>query len=81
MARDDPSTYPVYSPSTLGSAIKDFRIARGLTQAELAASVGAHRQYVSDLERAKFTEQVERLLSIFVRLGVRMVLSLEEEDG
>ncbi len=73
------AVYRIYSAATLGSALKDFRMARGLTQAELAEAVGAHRQYISDLERALFTEQVERILAILERLGVLMSLTLEEE--
>ncbi|MGH8980129.1 MAG: helix-turn-helix domain-containing protein [Acidimicrobiales bacterium] len=78
MAPDDRPSYRIYSPATLASALKDFRIARGLTQAELASAVRGHRQYVSDLERAQFSEQVERILEILERLGVRMTLTLEE---
>lgn len=78
MASTGRPAYRIYSPATLGSALKDFRIARGLTQAELAAAVGAHRQYISDLERAQFTEQVERILEVLDRLDVGMTLTLEE---
>lgn len=72
------AVYRISTTATLACALKDFRIARGLTQDELADAVGAHRQYVSDLERAHFTEQVERILAMLHRLGVEMSLAMSD---
>jgi transcriptional regulator with XRE-family HTH domain len=66
--------YRIYSAASLGDAIRHYRSAAGLTQAQLAASVGLQRSYVSELERGKETEQLARILRILRQLGVRMTL-------
>lgn len=70
--------FRVYSPDSLGAAIRHYRKAAGLSQAQLAARVGVHRSYLSDLERGKETEQVRRILHLLRELGVRM--TIEEAD-
>lgn len=70
--RDD--AFRIYTPASLGVAIRHFRQEAGLSQAELAESVGIHRSYLSDLEQGKETEQVKRILRLLRRLGVRMTL-------
>lgn len=73
------SEFRVYTPSSLGAAIRHFREEAGLSQAELAASVGLNRTYLSDLERGKKeTEALKRVLRLLRRLGVRMTLEKAE---
>jgi transcriptional regulator with XRE-family HTH domain len=55
-------------------AIRHYRREAGLTQDELADQTGLNRTYLSDLERAKETEQVRRILHVLRQLGVRMTL-------
>jgi transcriptional regulator with XRE-family HTH domain len=75
-----PDTHPhdgpfrIYSPASLGSAIRHYRQQAGLSQAELADLTGLNRTYLSDLERGKETEQVRRILRVLKQLGVRMTL-------
>jgi transcriptional regulator with XRE-family HTH domain len=66
--------YRIYTPTSLGDAIRHFRTEAGLTQAQLAEKAGLHRSYLSELEGGKETEQLKRLLRVLRQLGVRMTL-------
>jgi HTH-type transcriptional regulator / antitoxin HipB len=66
--------YRIYSPASLGEAIRHYRNEAGLTQAELADATGLQRSYLSELENGKETEQLTRLLRVLRRLGVRITL-------
>jgi HTH-type transcriptional regulator / antitoxin HipB len=66
--------FRIYTPESLGAAIRHYRREAGLTQTELAGRTGLHRSYLSDLERGKETEQVRRILRVLRQLGVRMTL-------
>jgi HTH-type transcriptional regulator/antitoxin HipB len=72
------SEYRIYTPDGLGAAIRHYRKAAGLSQAELAARTGLNRTYLSNLESGKETEQVRRILSVLRQLGVRMVVEPAE---
>lgn len=66
--------FRVYTPDSLGAAIRHYRHEAGLTQAQLAELVGLNRTYLSDLEGGSETEQLRRLLRVLKQLGVRMTL-------
>jgi HTH-type transcriptional regulator / antitoxin HipB len=68
----------IYTPASLGTAIRDYRKAARLTQAQLAEMAGIQRSYLSELEAGKETEQLKRVFRILRMLGVRM--ALEEAD-
>ena len=70
--------FRVYTPESLGVAIRHYRQEAGLSQADLARRTGLNRTYLSDLERGHETEQVKRILRLLKQLGVRM--TLEEAD-
>jgi HTH-type transcriptional regulator/antitoxin HipB len=70
----DDKPFRVYTPASLGAAIRHYRLRSGLSQAELAERAGLNRTYLSDLERGKETEQVRRILRVLKELGVRMTL-------
>lgn len=70
--------FRVYTPASLGDAIRHYRTAAGLTQAQLAEMAGLQRSYLSELENGKETEQVKRILRVLRQLGVRM--TLDEAD-
>ena len=74
----DGEPFRVYTPASLGTAIRDYRKATGLTQAKLAEMAGIQRSYLSELEAGKETEQLKRVFRILRMLGVRM--TLEEAD-
>jgi len=69
---EDP--YRVYTAASIGPAIRHFRVQAGLTQAELADSIGVSAPYLSRLENGQETEQLRRIVGILKRLGVRMTL-------
>lgn len=75
-----PSSRPfrVHRAQDLGAAVKHFRTRAGVTQVELAARAGIHRSYLSDLENGHHTEALERLMSLFRELGVRITITPEE---
>ena len=66
--------FRVYTPESLGVAIRHYRQEAGLSQADLAERTGLNRTYLSDLERGHETEQVKRILRLLKQLGVRMIL-------
>jgi transcriptional regulator with XRE-family HTH domain len=66
--------FRIYTPASLGDAIRHYRMEAGLTQTHLAGLAGLHRSYLSELESGKETEQVKRLLRVLRQLGVRMTL-------
>ncbi len=66
--------YRVYTPASLGEAIRYYRHQAGLSQAQLADRAGLNRTYLSDLEQGLETEQVRRIFRVLKQLGVRMTL-------
>jgi transcriptional regulator with XRE-family HTH domain len=73
MASDE-LPYRVYSPESLGAAIRHYRKHANLSQLQLAELTGLHRSYLSGLESGKETEQLRRILRVLRQLGVRMTL-------
>lgn len=76
-SQETPSTaspFRVYTPSSLGAAIRHYRKEAGLSQAALAELAGINRTYLSALEQGHETEQAKRILRILKQLGVRMTL-------
>ncbi|HSZ70830.1 MAG TPA: helix-turn-helix domain-containing protein [Solirubrobacteraceae bacterium] len=76
--KDSRGPFRIYSPTSLGDAIRHYRTAAGLTQAQLAELAGLQRSYLSELETGKETEQLKRILRILRQLGVR--ITLDEAD-
>lgn len=70
--------FRIYTPASLGDAIRHYRTAAGLTQAQLAERAGLQRSYLSELENGKETEQLKRILRTLRQLGVRMTLDEAE---
>ena len=70
--------FRIYTPASLGDAIRHYRTEAGLTQAQLAAMAGLGRSYLSELETGKETEQLKRILRVLRQLGVRM--TVDEAD-
>lgn len=64
----------VYTPASLGAALRHYRIQAGLTQAQLAKMAGLTRQYVSALENGLETEQLRKLFALFRVLRLTVVL-------
>jgi transcriptional regulator with XRE-family HTH domain len=71
---DGRSEYRIYTPASLGDAIRHYRNEAGFTQEELARMTGLRRIYLSELESGKETEQLTRIFRVLRQLGVRMTL-------
>ena len=71
-------SYRIYTPESLGAAIRHYRKEAGISQAELAERAGLNRTYLSNLESGQETEQVRRILLVLRQLGVRMTLDKAE---
>ena len=72
--RTPPGNFRVYTPASIGAAIRHFRQEKGLSQAELARKANLHRSYLSALEKGHDTEHVRRLFRVLKQLGLRMSL-------
>lgn len=71
-------TSTIWSKSQLAVAVRDARIARGLTQAELAQRVGVSRPWISLFESGHVENAgFERIMKLFEVLDMRMEVSYE----
>jgi transcriptional regulator with XRE-family HTH domain len=66
--------FRIYTPASLGDALRHYRTRAGLTQGELANLTGVQRSYLSELESGKETEQLKRIFRVLRQLGVRITL-------
>lgn len=63
---------PINTAADLGRFLRDLRIQRGLTQAELAHELGVTRQYIAEIERGKPSLYTDRLFQSLRLLGGRL---------
>ena len=77
-ASSEEQPFRIYTPDSIGQAIRHYRKQAGLTQAQLADQLGIQQSYLSRLEQGHETEQLRRILTILRQLGVRA--SLRHED-
>lgn len=73
--------YAVHAAEQLPALLKAFRKERGLTQAQVAASLGVTQQTLSSLERNAQKVSAERLLHLLGILSVEMVLQAKESSS
>ena len=59
----------VRTAEDVAAAIRELRLERGATQEDLAEWVGAHRNYIGQLERGEISTQLVRLLDVLSSLG------------
>lgn len=69
MSRQD-DIMMVRTARDLGAAVRDARLGRGWTQAELAGRIGTSRQWLISFERGKSAAQVGTVLKALAVLGV-----------
>lgn len=72
--KTQPEVFRIYTPASIGAAIRHFRLKHGLSQDELAHKTNLHRSYLSAIEKGRDTEHVRRLFRILKQLGLRMNL-------
>jgi HTH-type transcriptional regulator / antitoxin HipB len=73
------NTWRIESPKALGSALRALREERGLTQADIARSLGTTRQRLSRIEDGEVSAQVLLILRA-IRL-LQGELLLERDSG
>lgn len=65
------------TPRDLGDFVADLRVARHLTQQELAEELGVRRQYVNEIETGKHTLHQDRLFALLRLLGARLTVEAD----
>lgn len=78
------SEYVIRGPQSFGMALREFRLRRGVTQAELAKASGLHRSYLSELERGSTTDAMRYLILACRALDLEIVVRAQEgapKDG
>ncbi|MGR0319639.1 helix-turn-helix domain-containing protein [Agromyces sp. ZXT2-3] len=68
----------VPNAETLGLMLQQGRLARGLSQRELAAELGLTQRWVSEMEAGKPGKLTERLFAMLESTGVRLYAELDE---
>ncbi|MDA0983848.1 MAG: helix-turn-helix domain-containing protein [Proteobacteria bacterium] len=67
------------SPAELGRAVRAARLARSLTQEDLAARARVSRKFVNQLEEGKASAHLGKVLTVMMSAGlVGMVVPVEE---
>ena len=69
------------TPADVGLAVQQARLARGLTQAELAAELDVTQSTISAIESGKATIYLRRLLEIGRATGLEVAASWESDDA
>ena len=65
----------------LGSAIKDARIERKLTQEQLGKLVGVQKAQISKLENSMSDARIETILKVFSALKAKITFNVELMGG
>lgn len=69
------------TPADFGLAVQQARLARGLTQNELAAELGVPQSTISEIEAGKSTIYLRRLLSIARLIGIDFTARWADDDA
>lgn len=62
----------IVDTDTFAQVVRDRRLALGLSQAEVAAQVGASRQWVIDMEKGKPRAELGMALALLEVLGISL---------
>ena len=76
-SREEEQPFRIYTPKSIGQAIRHYPKQAGVTQAQLAYDLGIEQAYLSRLEQGHETEQLRRVVTILKYLGVRATLHHE----
>ena len=69
------------SPADVGLAVQQARLARGLSQTELAQELGVSQSAISEIETGSGTIYLRRLLGIARATGLELTATWEGEDA
>jgi HTH-type transcriptional regulator / antitoxin HipB len=67
----------IMSAKEFGAAVREARKREGLTQRQLALSVGAGERFIVELENGKETARLGKALEVAAALGVTLTLAYE----
>jgi transcriptional regulator with XRE-family HTH domain len=73
--------YLVITARDLGAALKHFRAAAGVTQADAAEAMGIGQPYLSSLERGKFGSSLTHALRLLRFVGCEVIVRPKEARG
>ncbi len=74
-------TAKLRAPADFGLAVQQARLARGLSQRELADELGVPQSTISEIESGKTTIYLRRLLEIARVTGLQFAASWEDDDA
>ncbi len=69
--------YRIRLPKYMGSAIKDTRNKKKMTQSDLADITGTSVKFISGVERGKETVQMDKVFDLARALGLQIYLTPE----
>lgn len=69
------------APADFGLAVQQARLARGLSQTELAAELDLPQSAISEIENGKTTIYLRRLLSLARATGIEFTAQWEDPDA
>lgn len=81
MSENADSEFIVRGAQSFGAAVREFRLRRGLSQAELAEGSGLHRTYLSSLENGSTTAALRHLLRVLNLLELEVVIRPRRRVG
>jgi HTH-type transcriptional regulator / antitoxin HipB len=67
-------------PEDIGALLRDYRMKRGLSQADLATRLQTTQKWVSHIENGKPTAQVGLVLRALNELGFTLIAALDDES-
>lgn len=70
----------VASPQALGRLLQQARLAQGLSQQQVAGSLGISQSYVSELESGKTSLALMRIFDIMRLTGMTLEAEIPEGD-
>jgi len=70
----------VLSPTSLGRALRDARLAKKLTQGQLAERAGTTQPTVSSIERGISSVSLDTLLRILAALRLELILQSRGQE-
>jgi transcriptional regulator with XRE-family HTH domain len=70
----------VASPQALGRLLQQARLAQGLSQQQVADTLGISQSYVSELESGKTSLALMRIFEIMRLTGMRLEAEIPEGD-
>lgn len=71
----------LHAPADFGLAIQQARIARGLSQTQLAEEIEVSQSTISAIESGQTTILLRRLVDLATLTGIELTASWEDDDA